>query len=107
MGRRVKPDGSIAVGSTITDAYASSMSEIGARVPGCHHLSSVSTTTANDARTAAEGALGRQPRRRAARLIQYQQAYQAAAKVMQTAQTTLTELMRVAAQLSPPIERPP
>ena len=63
VGRRVKPDGSIAVGSTITDAYASSMSEIGARVQGATYLSSVSTTTANDARTAA-GPLGRQPRRR-------------------------------------------
>ena len=98
VGRRVKPDGSIAVGSTITDAYASSMSEIGARVQGATYLSSVSTTTANDARTAAEALSGVNLDEEAARLIQYQQAYQAAAKVMQTAQTIFDELMRVAAR---------
>ena len=96
--RLVKPDGSIAVGSTITDAYASSMSEIGARVQGATYLSSVSTTTANDARTAAEALSGVNLDEEAARLIQYQQAYQAAAKVMQTAQTIFDELMRVAAR---------
>jgi len=98
VGQRVLADGSIAVGATISDAYAASMSEIGARVQGANYLSTVSTSVAADAETTRAGQAGVNLDEEAARLIQFQQAYQASAKVLQTAQTLFDELMRVAAR---------
>ena len=45
----VMPDGSMTAGSTVNDAYASSMSEVGSRVQSAAYLSGVSTTVATDA----------------------------------------------------------
>jgi flagellar hook-associated protein 1 FlgK len=96
VGRRLQPDGSLSPGSTINDAYAASMSEIGSRVQGATYLSSVSTANATQAENERSSQSGVNLDEEAAKLIQYQQAYQAAAKVMQTAQTIFNELMKVA-----------
>ncbi|MBW8890740.1 MAG: flagellar hook-associated protein FlgK, partial [Burkholderiales bacterium] len=48
VGKRLQPDGSIAPGATITDAYASAMSDVGARVQSANYLSGVSTSVASD-----------------------------------------------------------
>ena len=96
IGRQVQPDGSITPGATINDAYAASMSEVGARVQSANYLSSVSTTVAGDAEGSRSGQAGVNLDEEASRLMQFQQGYQAAAKVLQTAQTLFDELMRIA-----------
>lgn len=98
IGRQVLPDGSITAGATINDAYAASMSEVGARVQSANYLSGVSTTVATDAEATRSGQAGVNLDEEASRLMQYQQSYQAAAKVLQTAQTLFDELMRIAAR---------
>ncbi|MFG6487355.1 flagellar hook-associated protein FlgK [Roseateles sp. BYS78W] len=96
IGRQLQPDGSITAGSTINDAYAASMSDVGARVQSATYLSGVSTTAATTAEASRSGESGVNLDEEASRLMQFQQGYQAAAKVLQTAQTLFNELMRIA-----------
>ncbi|MEO6276703.1 flagellar hook-associated protein FlgK [Roseateles sp.] len=98
VGRQLLPDGSMTAGSTINDTYASSMSEVGSRVQSATYLSGVSTTVASNAETSRSGQAGVNLDEEASRLMQFQQSYQAAAKVLQTAQTLFDELMRIAAR---------
>jgi len=95
VGQRLLPDGSVAVGSTINEAYAATMSEIGSRVQGATYLSSVSVAVAADAESTRAGQAGVNIDEEASRLMQYQQGYQAAAKVLQAAQSLFEELMRL------------
>ncbi|MEJ6006852.1 flagellar hook-associated protein FlgK [Paucibacter sp. AS339] len=95
VGQRLQPDGSVAVGSTINEAYAASMSEIGSRVQGATYLSSVSVAVAADAESTRAGQAGVNIDEEASRLMQFQQGYQAAAKVLQAAQSMFDELMRL------------
>ncbi|MBW8847065.1 MAG: flagellar hook-associated protein FlgK [Burkholderiales bacterium] len=92
VGKRLQP------GATITDAYASAMSDVGARVQSANYLSGVSTSVASDSEASRAGQAGVNLDEEASRLMQYQQGYQAAAKVLQTAQTLFDELMRIAAR---------
>lgn len=96
VGRQLQPDGSITPGSTVNDAYAAAISDIGARVQSANYLSGVSTSVASDAETTRSGQAGVNLDEEASRLMQYQQAYQAAAKVMQTAQTLFDALLQLA-----------
>ncbi|HEU6455506.1 MAG TPA: flagellar basal body rod C-terminal domain-containing protein, partial [Roseateles sp.] len=96
VGRQLQTDGSLTPGSTINDAYAASMSDIGARVQSANYLSGVSTSVASDTEASRSGQAGVNLDEEASRLMQYQQAYQAAAKVLQTAQSLFDELMRIA-----------
>ncbi|MBI3348452.1 MAG: flagellar hook-associated protein FlgK [Burkholderiales bacterium] len=98
VGRRLQPDGSLGPGSTINDTYASAMSEVGARVQSANYLSGVSTSVASDSEASRSGQAGVNLDEEASRLMQFQQSYQAAAKVLQTAQTLFDELMRIAAR---------
>lgn len=95
IGRRVQADGSITAGATINDAYAAAMSEIGSRVQGAVYLSGVSTGVAAAAEQQRSGQAGVNLDEEASRLMQFQQAYQAAAKVLQTAQTLFNELLKL------------
>lgn len=96
VGRQVLPSGGFTPGSTINDTYAAAMSDVGARVQSANYLSSVSTAVAGDAETTRSGQAGVNLDEEASRLMQFQQGYQAAAKVLQTAQTLFDELMRIA-----------
>jgi len=98
VGQRQLAGGGLAPGATINDAYAASMSDIGARVQSANYLSGVSTSVASDAETNRAGEAGVNLDEEASRLMQYQQGYQAAAKVLQTAQSLFDELMRIAAR---------
>lgn len=98
VGQRLQPDGSLAPGATINDAYAAAMSEIGARVQGATYLSGVSTSVAADAEATRAGQAGVNIDEEAARLMQFQQGYQAAAKVLQAAQTLFDELLKIASR---------
>jgi flagellar hook-associated protein 1 FlgK len=80
-------------GQTVTDAYASAMADVGVRVQGAQAAADTSATVA--ARTHAElsAKVGVNLDEEAARLIQFQQAYQAAAKLLQTSQTLFDTLI--------------
>ena len=96
VGRQQLAGGGTTQGSTINDAYAAAMSDVGARVQSANYLSDVSTSVASDAETNRAGQAGVNLDEEASRLMQFQQGYQAAAKVLQTAQTLFDELMRIA-----------
>jgi len=96
VGRSMQADGSLSKGSTLTDAYAAAMSEVGARVQGAEYLSGVSSSVASDAEATRSGQSGVNLDEEAARLMQYQQGYQAAAKVLQAGQTIFDELLKLA-----------
>ena len=83
-------------GQTVSDAYANAMSAVGVRVQGAHAAADASATVAARATAELAGATGVNLDEEAARLIQFQQSYQAAAKVMQTAQILLDTIINLA-----------
>jgi len=93
VGRQVGLSG----GQTVTDAYASALADIGVRVQSARLSSEQSASIAADAKTAQASKSGVNLDEEAARLIQYQQSYQAAARMLQVAQSLFDTLLRVAA----------
>ena len=85
--------GALIDGQTATDAYAQLLSEVGVRVQGAEIAASNSGAVAARASEALTGEVGVNLDEEAAKLIQYQQAYQAAARMLQTAQTVLDTLL--------------
>ena len=93
VGKRDLGGGLISAGATLNEAYSAAMGEIGARVQGTAYLAAVSNQVANDADAAKAAQAGVNLDEEAARLLQYQQAYQAAAKLLQVAQVVFDELI--------------
>jgi flagellar hook-associated protein 1 FlgK len=83
-------------GSTITDAYASAMADIGVRVQGATTKSDISTAVADQSERRRASDSGVNLDEEAARLLQFQQAYQASAKVLQAAQSVFDTLLQAA-----------
>ncbi|MCA0176403.1 MAG: flagellar hook-associated protein FlgK [Proteobacteria bacterium] len=96
VGRYLDGAGQPAGGASVTDAYAATMAQVGVRAQAAQTASRISTTAAEDATNQLSSATGVNLDEEAARLIQYQQAYQAAAKVLQTAQTVLDTVLQIA-----------
>jgi flagellar hook-associated protein 1 FlgK len=90
------PDGSFGAGMSATDAYASAIADIGVRVSGGKAAATLSAGVAQAAQTARDNAAGVNLDEEAARLIQYQQSYQAAAKILQVAQSVFDTLLQTA-----------
>ena len=86
-----------APGVNVTDAYASALATIGVRVQSASSAADQSASIASDAKTAVANGSGVNLDEEAARLIQYQQSYQAAAKILQVAQTVFTSLLQIGA----------
>ena len=97
VGRTLQSTGAITGGTTITDAYADAIADIGVRVQSAKSSASISAATAAQAEQARSAKSGVNLDEEAARLIQYQQGYQAAAKVLQIAQQVFDKLLDVAA----------
>ena len=97
VGRVMQPGGALSGGSSITDAYANSMSNVGVRVQGAKAAADISASAATDAETARSSQAGVNLDEEASRLMQYQQSYQAAAKVLQAAQNIFDTLLRTMA----------
>lgn len=95
VGERRLADGSIAPGENITAAYAGALAEIGVRVQSATASDNISTAVANNAEALKSAATGVNLDEEAARLIQYQQGYQAAAKMLQVAQSVFDTLLSV------------
>jgi flagellar hook-associated protein 1 FlgK len=80
-------------GSSLTDGYAAAMAQVGVRAQSAGFAATTSTAIATNAQTAQASVSGVNLDEEAAKLLQYQQAYQAAAKMMQIAQSVFTTLI--------------
>jgi|688.fasta_scaffold13547_3 flagellar hook-associated protein 1 FlgK len=89
-------DAALTGGRTPTDAWSEALADIGVRVQSAETTSTISQTVAQQAETQRADKSGVNLDEEAARLIQYQQSYQAAAKVLQVAQAVFQELIDVA-----------
>lgn len=96
VGRTPQFDGSITGGANTTDAYAAAMADIGVRVQGADAISEISGAMAGQAEQARSSEVGVNLDEEAAMLIAYQQSYQAAAKVLQIAQSVFDTLLSAA-----------
>ena len=81
-------------GISLQDAYATALATIGTRVHGGNSAAALSTAIAADAKTAATSVSGVNLDEEAAKLLQYQQSYQASAKILQIAQSVFDTLMQ-------------
>lgn len=81
-------------GVPLSDGYVSLFSDLGTRVQGAEFAASFSTNIAQAAETARTNVAGVNLDEEAARLLQFQQAYQASAKFLQIAQSTFDSLLQ-------------
>ena len=86
-----------APGQSLTDAYAGTLANIGVRVQSGKAASHMSQAIATDAETARSNKSGVNLDEEAARLIQFQQSYQAAAKILQVAQAVFQSMLQAGA----------
>ncbi len=89
-------DAGITGGRTATDAWSETLADIGVRVQSARSSSTISQAVAQQAESQRADKAGVNLDEEAARLIQYQQSYQAAAKVLQVAQSLFQQLLDVA-----------
>ena len=97
VGRDMQIDGSLQDGETATDAYASVLANVGVRVQSAKTSATISAATSAQADSAVANKSGVNLDEEAGRLIQFQQGYQAAAKVLQVAQAIFDTLLQMAA----------
>ncbi|MDO9313934.1 MAG: flagellar hook-associated protein FlgK [Burkholderiaceae bacterium] len=88
--------GTLQPGNSVTDAYASILANVGVRVQSAKSAATLSASVAAEAEQNRSGKSGVNLDEEAARLIQYQQAYQAAAKMLQVAQSVFDTLLQSA-----------
>ncbi|MFN3888744.1 MAG: flagellar basal body rod C-terminal domain-containing protein, partial [Aquabacterium sp.] len=81
--------------STLTDAYSQMIGNLGVLVQNGRTASEISSTLEDNSRQMLSGETGVNLDEEASRLIQYQQSYQAAAKVLQVAQTVFDTLLSI------------
>lgn len=81
--------------ATVTDAYSQMIGSLGVMVQGGQTSADISRTLAANSREAFSNATGVNLDEEAARLIQYQQSYQASAKVLQIAQSVFDTLLNI------------
>ncbi|MEY3271382.1 MAG: flagellar hook-associated protein, partial [Pseudomonadota bacterium] len=89
-------DAAITGGRTPIDAWSDTLADIGVRVQSGQTASTISQAVSQQAETQRADKSEVNLDEEAARLIQYQQTYQAAAKVLQVAQTVFQQLIDVA-----------
>ncbi|MGY0195459.1 flagellar hook-associated protein FlgK [Leptothrix sp. BB-4] len=85
----------MSMGLSFTNQYAQALSGIGVRVQGAQAASDVSSAAADDAANQLGSRTGVNLDEEAARLMQYQQSYQAAAKVLQVAQKVFDTILSI------------
>lgn len=89
-------DAAVADGRNATDTWARALADVGVRVQMAETSSTISGAVAGQAEQTRSSQAGVNLDEEAARLIQYQQSYQAAAKVLQVAQTLFDTLLQAA-----------
>lgn len=88
-------DDTITPGASITTAYSQLIGNVGVMVQSATTSADISGKLSNDSQTLLQNKTGVNLDEEAAKMIQYQQNYQAAAKVLQVAQSVFTTLMGV------------
>ncbi|WP_372658899.1 flagellar hook-associated protein FlgK [Hydrogenophaga sp.] len=81
-------------GASLSDGYIGLLSSVGTKVQGAQFAAEFSAQLAGSTESARAAVSGVNLDEEAARLLQYQQAYQAAAKFLQIAQSTFDTLMQ-------------
>ena len=94
VGQQTLAGGVIQPGDTVTDAYAAALAKVGVRVQSAKLSADQSASIAADAKMAQTSKMGVNLDEEAARLIQFQQSYQAAARMLQIAQTLFDTLLQ-------------
>lgn len=87
-------DASMFDGAALTDGYAGMISQIGIRTQSANYAATVSASIATNLEKDRAGVSGVNLDEEAAKLLQYQQAYQASAKMIQIAQNIFDTLMQ-------------
>lgn len=82
-------------GATVTDAYAEMIGNLGVKVQDGRIAASISKTLEDSSNQTLSSTAGVNLDEEASRLIQFQQSYQAAAKVLQVAQTVFDTLLNI------------
>jgi len=95
VGQVQQLNGSLSGGQNPTDAYAAVLADVGVRVQSAQTSAQISDAASQQADTAVSSAGGVNLDEEAANLIQYQQGYQAAAKVLQVAQSVFDTMLQV------------
>jgi flagellar hook-associated protein 1 len=85
-------------GAAMTDGYAGLIAQIGIRAQSANYAATVSTNIATTAERDRTGLAGVNLDEEAAKLLQYQQAYQASAKMIQIAQSIFDTLIQTLAR---------
>ena len=80
--------------STLSDGFASAMAQVGTRTQSALFASELSSTIANNLENDRTAVSGVNLDEEAAKLLQYQQAYQASAKMLQIAQSVFDTLIQ-------------
>lgn len=96
VGRKLDANGDYIEGATVTDAYADTMADVGVRVQGARVSADISGASLTQAAEALASKTGVNLDEEAAKLIQFQQGYQAAAKVLQVAQSVFDTMLQIA-----------
>jgi flagellar hook-associated protein 1 len=96
VGRTEQFDGSLSAGRSFSDAYAAAMADVGVRVQGARVASEVSESVKARAELNRSSVAGVSLDEEAAKLLAFQQSYQAAAKIIQVAQTVFDTLLGIA-----------
>lgn len=96
VGRELMTDGSLSGGMSFNESFVSAMADFGVRTQSADTSAAISGARAAAAETARSDQAGVNLDEEAARLIQFQQSYQAAAKVLQVAQQIFADLLKIA-----------
>ncbi|RZL00274.1 MAG: flagellar hook-associated protein FlgK [Rubrivivax sp.] len=95
VGRVNQGNGNTAPGATITNAYSQVIGSVGVRVQDAKTSATISSTLAANSQELLTNKTGVNLDEEAARLIQFQQGYQAAAKILQVAQSVFDTLLSI------------
>lgn len=96
IGQTQGSGGKLEAGGTVTEAWTQALADVGVRVQAADAAAEISKGVAAQAETRRAAQSGVNLDEEAARLIQFQQSYQAAAKVLQVAQSVFDTLMQTA-----------
>ena len=96
VGKQTLASGSTVPGLTTAEAYAAMLGDVGVRVQSARTVAEHSEGLASDAKDAQASKVGVNLDEEAARLIQFQQSYQAAARFLQVAQSIFDSLLNAA-----------
>jgi flagellar hook-associated protein 1 FlgK len=96
VGRQNLSGGVTQPGATVASAYSQIIGTVGVMVQGAQTSADVSSALASNAQDVLANKIGVNLDEEAARLIQFQQSYQAAAKILQIAQSVFDTLIKIA-----------